>query len=1037
MAIVLAAFGLGIQRVSWFTESVAGLGGDPEAAVGTPPIIFDPTMDVWFGEADAAVSTYYGIEDRFVAEDYVMVTFETGDSDYGAFDRSSLETISRLTDQLLTVPGVRHVRSLTYNPWIRWGTIEDSFGSEEGLIISDLVQGEASELSDDDLVQRMIAVLGAQRVADRLGEDRVRALLGVDTNFDDHIGEPLLLGTILDESGTTTVIQVQVLRPRVDPDRLQVTFGDDLGALQTAPNLYAVATQRRSLEGIERILRIERGLTMPSVHQDTLQAYVAGLPEGADKHMAAQELADPRTLMMEIGDGEELPKYAEYERAAGGYVNRATGESAPAGFTPQAMSTYEFHLGGTPLFERNFEEVGMADSKFILLMFLVIIIALFAVFRGLAGVIVPLAVVFGSIMAMVGANFAQGDLMNNLTMMAPNMLTAVGIADAIHLVAAWAALRPRYEAKRELITEVMRRNILPVFLTSVTTAVGFYSLTVSKLVPVQMLGAMACFGTLMAYLLSMSVVPALLSLVPHKRAGQGQESSFARFFSVPRSAAFVHAILARRGIVLMGAAGLLVTAFVGVSRVEIDSDFRAMFPNHNKTMSDFRWIEARMGGVGDVELVFSAPSAAQESGLADSLTLAEEHEWNTLQNRDFGSKQAPDEFTVLSVAERERLEHLSDKLSSWEADRIGISTEFLGALDGFERRLREEMETEGSVLSVVTDFISPLDTLRKIHQVQHENSARFYRVPSEADVPEELRVPELSFDEWSEEWTLIPGQSGTSLIAQYYLQYESGARPGESLTTQLSADRSHFRVQGRIEQASSLAQLAAFDRMSEIAGEEFPTIAGVIGEPDEARGQVADMTVSGKTLLFARTTQLFSRGFLESMSIALLAITLLIGFVFRSWRLALISLIPNLLPILLPLSVFGLLGWSLDGPAILVSSVALGVCVDDTIHFFTKFARGRQEGKTPEESLSYAIHVSGAAMTITTGVLIIGFGTLLLSDFSPNFQMGALAGLMIGLAWFFDFVVTTAVLSFPGAYVRAGRYLEEATTDLDNRTIST
>jgi len=694
----------------------------------------------------------------------------------------------------------------------------------------------------------------------------------------------------------------------------------------------------------------------------------------------------------------------------------ATGEPAPPTFIPEALSPYSYRIAGSPLFERNFEIVGMGDSKFIPLMFLVIILLLFAVFRNLAGIVVPLAVVFGSILAMVFSGFAKGDLMNNLTMMSPNMLTAVGIADAIHLVAAWVALRPNYDNKKDLIIEVMQRNALPVLLTSITTAVGFYSLTVSHLEPVQMLGAMASFGTVMAYVLSMTIVPALLSLVPHHKAGdEVRHSKVAEFFSVPRSSRFVAAILGHRGKVLFGATVLVITSIVGVMRVQIDSDFRAMFPDSNPTMTAFRWVEARMGGVGDLEMVFSGH---QDSGAETppALTADEEGRLTSLQMREIGALQSPDEFTALAAGDQEELQTLTAKFDAWNSRRIGVSTEFLATLGKFEQRMRNEMADPDSDLAIVTDFVSPLDTLRKINQVQHENKASAYRVPLEADVGPELREPELYFDEWSEEWSMIPGQSGANLVAQYYLQYESGARPGESLTTQLSADRTHFRVQGRIEQATSMDHLRAFERIQEIASDEFPRIAGTIDTDSDTHGAVSDMTLSGKTLLFARTSDLFANGFLQSMSIALFAITILIGIVFRSVRLALISLIPNLLPIMVPLSIFGLLGIPLDGPAILVSSVALGVCVDDTIHFFTKYVRGRREGYSPQESLVQTMHQSGAAMTITTVILVIGFGTLLLSDFSPNFQMGALAGLMIALAWLFDFVVTMAVLSFAGSY---------------------
>ena len=91
--------------------------------------------------------------------------------------------------------------------------------------------------------------------------------------------------------------------------------------------------------------------------------------------------------------------------------------------------------------------------------------------------------------------------------------------------------------------------------------------------------------------------------------------------------------------------------------------------------------------------------------------------------------------------------------------------------------------------------------------------------------------------------------------------------------------------------------------------------------------------------------------------------------------------------------------------------LALGVCVDDTIHFFTKYVQASKQGKSSQEAIAYVFQESGGALTITTLILVIGFSTLLLSSFSPNFLMGALATIMITLAWFADFIVTPAVLT--------------------------
>ncbi|MFT7462677.1 MAG: putative RND superfamily exporter protein, partial [Pseudohongiellaceae bacterium] len=162
----------------------------------------------------------------------------------------------------------------------------------------------------------------------------------------------------------------------------------------------------------------------------------------------------------------------------------------------------------------------------------------------------------------------------------------------------------------------------------------------------------------------------------------------------------------------------------------------------------------------------------------------------------------------------------------------------------------------------------------------------------------------------------------------------------------------------------------------------------------------------------ARTNRIFTVGFLQSMSLALVLITVLIALIFRSFRLAVISLVPNVLPIVLPISFYGLIGKPLDGPAVFVSSVALGVCVDDTIHFFTKFSRARSQGKSMVDALQSVFENVGSALTITSVVLMVGFGFLALSDFAPNSKMGSLAVVMIGLAWVADFCMVPALLSF-------------------------
>ena len=361
VAVIALLMSLGIGRIEGLGKTLRGLGDSGDGSGHAAPLVFDPRLDIWFDEADPAVETFYEIEDRFVAEDYVLVTFEESDEPLGAFSKKSTDTVARLTERLLRIPGVRHVRSLTANPWIRWGGIQDGEASEPGLIIGDLFEGE--HFDERARIERMIAVLGAARAADRVGEAKVRSILGKDADFADHIGEPRLVGTIVDTTGTTTTIQVQVLRPiAASDDRLMAT-------------LHGAQFQRATLRGIVQVLALERGLLEPTPQRAELERWIAGLPDGEKRRALEVEFADPRRNWMANAAGVKVQKFAPRGELPAETTKDGTSEQGVKPTRGTALSDYEFKLGGVPLFEKNFEDVGMGDAKYIPLMFLVIIVA--------------------------------------------------------------------------------------------------------------------------------------------------------------------------------------------------------------------------------------------------------------------------------------------------------------------------------------------------------------------------------------------------------------------------------------------------------------------------------------------------------------------------------------------------------------------------------------------------------------------------------------------------------------------------------------
>ncbi|MEM9070904.1 MAG: MMPL family transporter [Myxococcota bacterium] len=913
MGATFAAVAVGGQRLQAFSAQVSAL--DETPLENPPPRVFDPRTDIWFDPEDSGLRAYYALENQFIGEDLVSVAFEETDDPWGVFGVDALQSIARLSEALEQVPNVRNVRSLTTNPWIRWG---DAGDGEEGLLVSDLFENDPESYSEDERLERMIAVLGAERAAALAGEDAVRRVLGVEADFADHIGEPRLLKAVVSEDGRSAALLVQVLRRRASPEALDRAFGDDESGRSIGPTIRIMERQQAALDGIE-----------------------AAVAEEDD---------------------------------------------------------YEFHIAGLPVFEREFLRVGMSDMAFVGLMFAAIALVLLLVFRRIGAVVVPLTVVFAAIMGMNGAVWMAGDLINNLTAVAPVMITAIGIADAVHLVTAYYLLRPRFDSKEALIGEVLKRNALAVLLTSITTAVGFFSLVTSEIVPVQMLGYTAGLGTIMAYALSMTLVPALLSLIPLRKKKNATEAAKKRGLWERVAGRWVNAILARRGLVLGVSAAIVGVAGIGLSRIEIESDMRMMFPKDSTIIRDLYWTEDHIGGGSDLEIVFYGPELrddddAVEERRARLEALALEELEGEL------SADAQEELRTLRAADADH-----------NRRRIAASERFLSQVDAFQRRIEAEAENAESPLRVLTNFDSALAVLRKMHQVQNEGSARSYRVPNDGDVPVEARQATVSYDDILEEAVYVPPQNASTLVSQYYLQYENGAKPSENLSSLVSVDRRGFRIAARTRTAPTTVLLGAFARLREVLRTDFPELAG-----DEAALESGDALattmLSGKQYLFTNMLTRFSSTLVQSVGLALFVITLLIGFVFRSASVALVSLIPNVLPIVVPLGFFGLMGLPLDGPAVLVATVALGVCVDDTIHFLTKYTHARRDGLGLEDALRVALEQVGSALTWTTVILVVGFGMLGFSDFRPNMIVGIVGAVMIALAWVADFIVTPAALA--------------------------
>jgi len=189
-----------------------------------------------------------------------------------------------------------------------------------------------------------------------------------------------------------------------------------------------------------------------------------------------------------------------------------------------------------------------------------------------------------------------------------------------------------------------------------------------------------------------------------------------------------------------------------------------------------------------------------------------------------------------------------------------------------------------------------------------------------------------------------------------------------------------------------------------------PMVRHVESTYGEAVGEYVKVTVTGVLPLLARTFEAVIHSMARSYVIAFLVITPLMMFLLASVRLGLLSMIPNLMPIILTLGMMGYFDIPLDMFTLLIGSIALGLAVDDTIHFMNGFQRYCEETGDPALAVHRTLQTSGQAMLITTLVLCAGFFIFTLGYMYSIFYFGLLTGIALALAFVGDVTLAPALM---------------------------
>jgi predicted RND superfamily exporter protein len=265
-------------------------------------------------------------------------------------------------------------------------------------------------------------------------------------------------------------------------------------------------------------------------------------------------------------------------------------------------SAYTFYLAGGPIVNQTFSSLAIHDvTTYTPLAILIAMLLLWVVFKRPSGMILTILVVIFTFTIAMALQVILGYKLNNFTANMPVFIIAIGIADAMHLYWIYLLARRSGAGNEEAIHESVKKNFLPIFLTSLTTAIGFASLGVSDLVPVQTLGIATASAAILAFILTIVFVPASLAILNIKVKSQKIENleDKPNLFAI-KYAEFIVANDAKIIILCVALFGLI---GLGLTQLKVDSNAVRYFTEDVPFRQTIKLIEEKLTGPMAYEVV--------------------------------------------------------------------------------------------------------------------------------------------------------------------------------------------------------------------------------------------------------------------------------------------------------------------------------------------------------------------------------------------------------------------------------------------------
>jgi uncharacterized protein len=554
----------------------------------------------------------------------------------------------------------------------------------------------------------------------------------------------------------------------------------------------------------------------------------------------------------------------------------------------------EIRTTGVAMLNMAFAEAPMRDGPVLIpFMLLALLVALVGMLRSRGATLATLAVIGLSTVTAMGVAGHLGVLLDPASAAAPVIILTLAVADSVHVLVSYRQLAAG-RSPRAAVVEALRLNAQPVLLTSATTAIGFLTLNFSDAPPFRLLGNLTAFGVLLAWVYSMTALPAMMSFL-HRSPRPAKPSPLRRWVTAVGGLVVRHPRT-----VLAGTGAAVIALALATTTLRVNDDY-------------FEYFDERMP---------------------------------IRRGTDFA------------------LEHLTGvyqatfSLESGEAQGVSDPA-YLAAVDAFVAWLEAR--------PAVRNVSSFTHVLKRLNRNMH------------ADDPAEHRLP-----------------ASHDLAAQYLLLYELSLPYGLDLNDQIDVERSSLRI-----------DVTYGDVDVSVLRHEADAAAAWLARHGTVSMRNASAT--GPGLMFANITRRNIASMMRGTALGFVLISLCLMVALRSLRLGIISLVPNIVPALMAFGVWALTVGEVGFAVSIVAGLAIGIIVDDTVHFLAKYNRVRGRMAAPAAVL-HAFEGVGVALVANTAIVAVGFAVLGLSAFKVTAYMGLLTALTVVCALVVDFLLLPALL---------------------------